>query len=183
MDCIVHGVAKSQTRLSGLHCTAGRVGWGVGTPGRIPSPITPGWGGHQEAGTPSLEPRHLGLSPDSGVSSQRHLKITGPASPSTGGLVLSPAAPRAVWGLDGWPLWARAGGGSGPRPDVTIRPEHETLLCGHDPAVQSWLRGRWGHPDPSSAGFSPTASPDQASLEPLQHVRSVWLQQSPCVSE
>ena len=101
MDGIVRGVAKSRTRLSGLHCTAGHGGWGVGTPGRIPSPTAPGRGGHREAGTPSSEPRHLGSSPDSGVSSLCQLKITGPASPSTGGLVLSPAAPRAVWGPDG----------------------------------------------------------------------------------
>ena len=144
MDCIAHGVTESQTRLSDLHCAAlgaGRGGWGVGTPGRIPSPIAPGRGGCQKAGTPSSELRDLGSSPDSEVSSLRHLKITRPVSPSIGGPVLSLAAPSAVWGPHGRHLWVRAGGGSGPRPDVTVRPEHETLLPGHDPAVQSLTPG------------------------------------------
>ena len=98
MDCIARGVPKSRTRLSDLRCAAlgaGRGGRGVGTPGRIPSPTAPGRGGCQEAGTPSSELRDLGSSPDSEVSSLRHLTITRPVSPSVGGPVLSPAAPSA----------------------------------------------------------------------------------------
>ena len=53
---------------------------------------------------------------------------------------------------------------------MTIRPEHETLLPGHDPAVQSLTPGPLRTPRSFLCWLLSHRSPDQASLEPLQQV-------------